>query len=241
MQHLKKLFFVFFAACAVLLATWQPAAQAADLTTPESAIAAYIDGVARQDFKAAIAVSSAGKMGEKFNFAAQVDRVGMLMPSATPLHADGPFFVEINRAKFTAQIAQQMQFLIYGLMASDDILNGTTVRMDSAAATALASSVRGERLVGLSLVKTGIPNPTMLASERYQADVAVMIRIFGADEATERLALLSFEGQTFVLGFSLLRYGEDWTVTSQSSRLAATTTSGVPGRMSPEGFEQMLR
>lgn len=241
MLRLSKLFFLFLAVSTLVLTSWQSAADAADLTTPEKAVSAYLDAVARQDFNAMIAVSSAGRMGEAYNFSTHVNRVGMFMPSAMPLPASGPFFVEINKAKFTAQIVQQVQFLIYGLMASDDILNGKPVRMESAAAAEFAGTVRAERLAGLSLVKTGIPNASMQASERYQANAAQMMKSFGADEATERLALLSFEGQSFALGFSLLRYGEDWTVSSQSSQLAGTTASGVPGRMSAEGFEDMLR
>lgn len=52
---------------------------------------------------------------------------------------------------------------------------------------------------------------------------------------------MSFDGLTFVVGFSLLRYGDDWTVVDQSSAIANLSLLGAPKRMTPEEFEKMLK
>ena len=51
--------------------------------------------------------------------------------------------------------------------------------------------------------------------------------------------LFSFEGQTYSLGFTLLRYGDDWLVSSQSSPIGGTSTIGTATPMSVEEYEDV--
>lgn len=187
-----------------------------------------------------IAATPAGKVSSGFDFVAFASRTGSLS-ALSSMPATNPFFIDINKAKFTNQISQQVQLLIYGLMTTDDFVNSSVIRMDAAGIADFANTVRAERLKDLSLVKVGIPVPEVLNSERHQAIMASIADSNGADEMTERVALLSFEGNHYAIGFSLLRYGDDWAVFSQTSRAAATNVLGAPGRMSPNGFEEMLR
>lgn len=82
--------------------------------------------------------------------------------------------------------------------------------MDGAGATDVTSVVRADRLSGLELVKVGIPSLEKLNSQNYQLNASRMAKTYGADASTERLALLPFEGLTFMVGFSLLKYGDEW-------------------------------
>jgi len=240
MQLLRLLLSFVLAACIGLLAAGPSLAADVDLTTPEGAIAAYIDGVTRQDLSAIIATSSADNMSKGFDFVAQVDRIRSLSPW-TPAPASDPFFIEINKAGFVAQIAGQVKFLTYGLMTDKEILTGRQVLMDAAGATDFASVIRADRLASLALVKVGIPKPSLLNSEVNQKNAAKLAHIYGADSSTDRVALLSFEGLHFMIGFSLLRYGENWTIMSQSSAFAGLSSMGVPKRVTPEEFEEMLK
>jgi hypothetical protein len=210
-----------------------------DLTTPEGAVAAYIDGVAQQDLDAIIAVTSVDKMTDGFDFVGYVDRLGAL---TTTMHAPAtsPFFRQINRADAVAQIARQVRFLTYGLMTTNEILEGKTVLMKAAEATDFATVVRADRLAGLLLVKVAIPMPELMNSERYQKNSVKMAKVHGADASTERLALLSFEGLYFATGFTLLRYGQTWTVMSQSSPISGMSALGTPVRVTPEEFDRGL-
>ncbi len=240
MQGSKLLLSIILAVWTNLLPAGVSLAGGADLRTPEGAVATYIDGVARQDFSATIAATSVSETSKGFNFVAQVGRVLTLSPF-TPAPASDPFFIEINKANFVAQIARQVQFLTYGLMTTKEILDGKTVPMDAAGAADFASAVRANRLSGLALVKVGIPKPKTLNSEIYQANAAKLAKIYGADGVTERVALVSFEGLQFMVGFTLLHYGDDWSIFRQSSDIASTNSLGAPKRVTPEAFEEMLR
>ncbi|MDR3487711.1 MAG: hypothetical protein P4M05_22775 [Bradyrhizobium sp.] len=241
MRRLGCLLPVFVAVWIGLLPTGPSFATDANLKTPEGAVAAYVDGVARQDFKAIVAVTPVDNMSKGFDFVFSVSRLGALSPTA-PVPSSHPLFVEINKATFMAQIGQQVRILTYGLMTTSKILDGKYDVMDADGAAEFARVVRADRLAGLSLVKVGIPDPAALNNERNQANATKLAKTYGADASTQRLALLSFEGLQFVVGFTLLRYGDDWTVMSQTSSVAAGTDSlGVPRRVTLEAFEEMLK
>lgn len=107
---------------------------AADQSTPEGAVAGYIEGIAEQDFDAVVATTSVEKMSEGFDFVAQVERLKTLTPR-TPLPASDPFFTAINEPGFEAEIASQVKFLVFGLMTASDILKLRPVPMDAAGAS----------------------------------------------------------------------------------------------------------
>ena len=218
---------------------WLSSARAADLATPETATSAYIDAIARQDFQAIIAVTAADNVSEHFDFVASSSRLQMLNPSYA-MPPTNPFFVEINRGKFIGRISQEVQLLIYGLMTTDSLSKNSATRLDAKEASNFVSAVHADRLKSLSLVKVGIPNPGLMGNKTHQANMALTARNNGADEMTERVALLSFENNQYAIGLTLLRYGKDWTVLSQASIAAAIKGLGDVKRVSAAEFEEIL-
>jgi hypothetical protein len=216
------------------------AVSAADLSTPEGAITAYIEGVAEQDFDAVLAATSVEKASEGYDLVAVVSRLRALIPGL-PAPSSSPFLVAINKADFTAQIARQLKFLTYGLMTKSEIIEGNTVQMEGEGATDFVSVVRADRLESLELVKVDIPQPSLLNSERYQVNAGKMAATYGADTSTERVALVSFEGLNFAIGFTLLRYGEEWLIFSQNSNIAELPPLGVPRPVTPDEYEKLLQ
>jgi hypothetical protein len=211
-----------------------------DLSTPESAISAYIDGIARHDFNAVLAATAADSMSKKLDFVNFVDRVKSFIVYM-PVPTSDPFFIEINKVGLESQTASSVKLFTYGLMTTSKVIEGKTALMDAAAAQDFMSVVRADRLVELKLVKVGIPKPTIMNNEINQKNFAKLAAVYGADALTERVARLSFEGLDFMVGFRLIRYGENWGVFAQFSDLAGTSPLGVPTRVTPEAFEEMLK
>lgn len=224
------------AVCAGLLAARPSFAY----TTPEDAVAAYIDGVTERDMEAVLASTAIDNMSKGYDFVSQVDRIES-MSILIPMPKDEELFNEINKLSFEARIAGQVKILIYGLMTTNEFIDGKIVKMDAAGASELATVFRADRLKNIKLVKVGIPSPAVLNSERYQVMAVQMSKIYGAETSTERVALISFEGLNFALGFSLVRYGDDWLVRSQDSPIGGFVATGLPKRMTPEEFENMLK
>jgi hypothetical protein len=218
----------------------QTSAATVDLSTPESAIAAYVAGIKQQDLGAILAATTVEGKSKGYDFVAFVDRVRMLHPQH-PAPASNPLFIEINKAGFVAQIANQIKFFTYGLMTTNDVVQGKGVEMVAAGATDFMSAVSASRLSGVELVKVGIPKPETMNKEVYQVTAAKLAKVYGADAATERVALISFEGLHFMIGFNLMRYGDAWGIDSQTSPLAGTNPLGAPTRTTPEEFEAVLK
>ncbi|CUX64875.1 hypothetical protein CFBP6626_24030 (plasmid) [Agrobacterium tumefaciens] len=216
------------------------AVSAADLSTPEGTVAAYIEGVAQQDFDAVLATTSVEKASQGYDLVAAVSRLRALT-SRMPAPSSSPFLVAINKADFTAQIASQLKFLTYGLMTKSELIEGKTVQMEGEGATDFVSVVRADRLESLELVKVDIPKPSLLNGERNQVNAVKMAATYGADMLTERVALVSFEGLNFAIGFTLLRYGEEWFVLYQNSNIAGLSPLGVPQPVTPDEYEKLLQ
>ncbi|OCJ67346.1 hypothetical protein A6U97_00945 [Agrobacterium tumefaciens] len=213
---------------------------AANFSTPEDAVTAYIEGVVQQDFDAILAATAAENMSAKFDFVASVDRLKALMP-LTPAPATSPLFVKINKSGFEARIASQVKFLIYGLMTTNPVVEGNSAQMEKAAADGFATTVSTDRLAGVKLVKVAIPNPALQNSENYQLNAKNAAKVYGADASAERVALISFEGLHFAVGFHLFRYGNAWGVSDQMSSLAGLGGLGTPKRVTPETFADLVK
>ena len=52
--------------------------------------------------------------------------------------------------------------------------------------------------------------------------------------------MLSFEDKDYLLGFTLLRYGDSWKVTYQTSNLAGTSALGTVEPTTPEEFAGLI-
>ena len=223
-----------------LLAAAPSAAAGTSLTTPEEAIAAYIGGVAEGDLGAVLAATAADEMSANFDFDAYIGRIRALSLGA-PAPTTGPFFVAINRAAFAAQFARQVQFLAYGLLTTGPILEGRTVPMDPSEAAQFESDLDAGKLAGLALKGVAVPNQTVMDSDRYRATAKKIAAVYGADDSTERVALIALGDRYYVIGFSLLRYGDQWRISAQNSPIAGTNILGVPTPISPDDFSKMVK
>ena len=76
--------------------------------------------------------------------------------------------------------------------------------------------------------------------DRYQRNSARLAEIYGADESTERVVLFSFRSSYYYVGFTLLRYGENWKISSQTSPMANVSALGVPEKTTKQEFESMI-
>jgi hypothetical protein len=75
---------------------------------------------------------------------------------------------------------------------------------------------------------------------KYMENAAKMAKIFGADESTERVVLVSLDQNYYYLGFTLLRYGGNWKISGRNSHLANTDALGTPQKTTAEDFENMI-
>lgn len=207
--------------------------------TPEEAISHFFEGLTDGDFTKILQASAVDEISENFEFELSVERLRSFAPFLSFAPANYPLYVEITRVEVTSRIANQVKLFSYSLLMGDDIALERTTPMDIEGARAIVSQVDPSRLTQLELIEIGLPSPTAMNSTRYQEHALRLAATYGADESTERVALFSFEQNDYVLGFSLLRYGDNWKISSLSSPLAGTTSLGAAEPITREEFTAM--
>ena len=208
-------------------------------TTPDGAVREYLAGVAAADAGRVLEASAIDEIAEGYRFSESVDRFQAFLPHLMLAPAEYPFYVEVNRAQRADEIMSQVLMLAYGLLSGESIDGSALAPVDKAWAEAFVAQVDPARLAGITVMDTRFPRSDLESSGRYLENSATLAATYGADELTERLALFYFEGQTYSLGFTLLRYGDSWLVSSQSSPIGGTNTLGTATPMSVEEYESI--
>ena len=208
--------------------------------TPEEAITAYLEGVAQGDFRKILQACAINEMSEKFKFDLYIDRLKAFVPSQAQSPANYPFYVELNKAQLSSQISTQVKFLVYGLLSTEEVSAGNTILMDVERANIFIKAVDPKRLAQMEVKKIDLPSKTLMSSAKYLEMASQTARMYGADESTERVALFSFEQNYYFVGFTLLRYGENWKISSQTSPMSNISSMGDPEKITVEGFEGMI-
>ena len=207
--------------------------------TPDEAVREYMAGVAAADAGRILDASAIDEMAEGHRFAESVDRLQAFMPHLMLAPAEYPFYVEVNRAQRADEVMSQVLMLAYGLLSGETIDGSPIVPVDRAWAEDFVARVDPARLAGIEVMDSRFPSPDLETSERYLETAAALASTYSADELTERLVLFDFDGQTYSLGFTLLRYEDDWLVSSQSSPIGGTSTLGTATPMSVEEYESL--
>jgi hypothetical protein len=209
------------------------------LATPEDAIRAYLAGVAAADVTRVLDASAVDQMSSGFQFDLQVDRLQAMQLTQSLAPATDPFYVGVNQAVQRSWLLGQVRNLAYSLLSTEAIDGNIIVPADTARAEAFAASVDPSRLSGLTVQDIRFPNAALEHDARYLANAATLAGIYGADEMTERLALVSLDGTSYTIGFTLLHYGDDWRVSSQSSALAGTSALGTAQPTTAQEYDRL--
>lgn len=217
----------------------QPDAAAPRLATPEESIAAYVAAIAANDLDAVFAVAAAEEVAAQADFVATAERLRVLMPIQSLAPSEYPLFVETNEAVLRQRIATSVVMLAYSLLAdvpTDALTRPTSLDDPTAQSRLFADSVDPSRLAGLEVLATADPANQLGSPERAREFSAAQARTLGADEVVERVALIGLDGESYLLGFSLGRFGDEWKVLAQNSALAGTPAIGTASPISAEEF-----
>ena len=209
------------------------------LPTPEDAVRQYIAGMAAGDVGMILDATAVDEMSAGFDFAAQVERVRAMMLTFGLAPTQYPFFADMDHTIAAAQILGQTKMLVYSLLSTETIDGNTIVPADKQRADAFVAQVDPARLAGLTVRDIRYSNPTYEHNPKNLETAARQAAMYGADELTERLALVELDGKLYEVGFTLLRYGEEWGIYSQVANLANTPILGtaVPTTLEEYDYE----
>ena len=205
--------------------------------TPEEAVTSYLEGVARGDVRKILQASAINEMGGNFKFAYYAERLGVMNPTYLA-PAEYPLYAEINKAQLSSQILNQVKSLAFSLL-SGELMEGTMIQADAERVSRFIKDVDPQGLSKLEIRKISLPNKPVMGDAKYMENAAKVAKGYGADESTERLALISFGQNYYYVGFTLLRYGAGWKIANQVSPLAGTSALGAAQQTTEEEFERL--
>lgn len=218
-----------------------PTIQVAVFKTPEDAINAYMQGVAQADTNKILQACAINEMSEKFRFDLYTERLKALLPSQSLAPANSPFFVQADKAQVTAQILNRVKILVYGLLSNEKVDDGSVIVItDTERINKFMNDIDPKKLASIKVEKISPPNKTLMSGASYQNNATQSALAYGADESTERVALFSFAQNYYYVGFTLLRYGDSWKISSPTSALANTNVLGAPVKTTVDKFESMI-
>lgn len=210
-------------------------------STPEDAVRRYLSGVAANDFEAVLEASAMDEAAEHFRFDAFIDERRAFFPAmdlAPPVH---PFYQDLNRLQLADAIRRQLLMLVYSILTSEPI-GPVPIRVDDLTWTrSFVDQIDPTRLARMDVSEIRFPDASVESDPRWLASVERQVRMLGADDLTQRLALLSLGDQLYDVGFTLVRYGDEWKVLEQRASLGDTDSLGAARPTTLEEFDTRTR
>jgi hypothetical protein len=222
-------------------ATESPSASAAashGAATPEAAVQQYLAAVAASNFDQVLSACAIQEMASGYRFDLAAERLNAFIFTSMWAPASYPFYAQVNADLQQGVIVRAVMYLSYSLLATEPLDPGSVITpVDDARAQQFISEVDPAQLYGLSVVDVRFPKASLEHDLKLQANYEANAKIYGADEQTERVALVSLGGTDYVVGFTLLRYGSSWFVAFPWSPLFGMTSTGIAGQMTRAEFE----
>lgn len=208
--------------------------------TPEEAILHYVEGIAENDAGKILEASAIDEMSEGFDFARYVTRLNAMELMQSPAPAEYAFYRELNKMQLSAGLLRQVRNFAYSLLSGEVIDGRPIIDVDEARIGRFIQNVDPARLAGITVEQISFPSARFQDDPRYLENMAKIAAIYGADEMTDRVALFTFDDDDYFMGFQLLRYGDGWKVSQQSTPLVNLSTLGTPAPITPEAFASMI-
>jgi hypothetical protein len=207
--------------------------------TPEAAIQHFLGGISHSDLATALQACAISDYASGFDFSGYAKRIGQIAFPTSLAPAGTEWWDDINTIDRLWAITRQIKFFCYSLLSSEKVISPLPKPSDERLAQFI-SETKPEHLTGIEVLRTSFPqkryenNEDLLALARQQA------QNYGASDSTERLVLFRFDGELWVAGFHLLRYGQNWLIDNLSSYLANTAANGMAKRISELDFDALI-
>jgi len=237
----KRILFVMVCLCLITAGVAAAQDQPITFKAPEDAVTYYLQALIQGDLEKMLHACALDEMSTHFKFDAEIDRLKAFAPVQSMAPADYPMFAQINKAQITSQLLSQVKIFTYSLLSSQDFSMGNIfTKYDAAKAATFAAGVDPKQLAEIVVKKIATPNEKLMKNDKMVATMTANAQIYGADEATERMALIAFKGKFYIAGFTLLRYGDSWKIQSAYSVFAGTTPVGAASKTTEAEFEKVI-
>lgn len=193
--------------------------------TPEEAIEFSTEKIADGDAAAALTAWAGDAQAENLDLVGTLERFRALTPADTSsVPSDDEFFVDLAKTTRAGTAADQYRRMAFSLLLPE-VRYDTTTRLDGGDLTAqdVADGLDSERLSSLKAQQVDL----VVGPEQYDETLAQAAALVGADERREYVVLYEWDGDTYLGGVGVLRYGDDWQIDTLAASLANTPNGAL--------------
>ena len=197
---------------------------------PEDVMAAFAGFIGEGDFGAAVELFDAREQAKRFDFSAAAKRIKAMIPTSMQ-PAEYPGFITLNIIREQNKAALQISGFVYSFLLPDEFsdymkLRPQNLQDDLEMPDRFVEAANPAALKGLRLVTLVYVNPEMQDSEKYRDIVRRGSAIYGYDDKREYVAIYELNGERYVGGASVHKYGDNWYIGTLQSPLAGTDHTG---------------
>lgn len=195
------------------------------LATPEEAIEFSTAKIAEGDAAAALSAWAGDAQAENLDLVGSLERVQVVSPGdASSLPSGDELFVGLGQTVRAGAAADQYRRMAFSLLLPEVSTDSTTVLGDGdVTAQDVADGLDSERLAGLQAQRIDLVE----GPAQYEEMLQEMATLVGADERREYVVLYEWDGETYLGGVSVLRYGDDWQIETLGSTMAGTANGAL--------------
>lgn len=193
--------------------------------TPEKAIAYFMKSLINNKVKNAFKACAINDYSENYNFSAFSRQLNSISYLESMAPSEYELYVELNKIQCLARIGKQIKLFYYSILSGESDLLDPKNNPINEQIEKFIQAVDPKRLSVLEVIS--IDKPSLVDDERYKKNASAASRCFGANDATERVALLKFNNDFYILGFHLFKFGSSWKIASLCSPIANTPMYGA--------------
>lgn len=208
--------------------------------TPDEAINAFIEAIARNDFDGAMALCVAEPMAKAYNWQRMVTDIKAYLPTNYEMPAPGDYEVyqPINTVIAKGRFAASMYVFITSFFSEDGLDGKPFTGVEDEWIASYVKSINPAQLASLHVVK-------ILDIQRHDEEAVIemfqkqAIR-FSAEEQVEKIAVYQLGDAYYMGSFNLLRYGDSWYIHHLNSTFSGINTYGAVYPLPDMPIEELL-
>lgn len=203
--------------------------------TPEKAIEYFVSGIAENDLDKALSASAVNEAGAGFDFTQNAKRTDTIFPMNMNAPADYDFFAQVNSASMAGSLAAQVKGFCYGFFYEDELNQPAEVESEDAIGDFI-KAVDPAALKELQVKRIDAPYPDAMEKDEVKDALAATAAVYGAQEATERIALFDLDGKLYWGGFTLLQYNGNWKICTLQSMVVNQAATGAVEKTTEDAY-----
>ncbi|RPJ75412.1 MAG: hypothetical protein EHM20_08975 [Alphaproteobacteria bacterium] len=225
---MKKLFFPIIVLFSFIQLT---TACAQDRSNPENVIKSYFSETKKQNLSGLISFFAIDKYINNFNFKHYSQELGIITPTSQLLPEQYSIYQELNKYFRSSQVTNQVRVYLLTIISNNDDIHLPITVNNGSTIDSFIQNINPQILSSLKLLY--IRNPTKKLDPVGINEIFIkQARRIGAEDSSERVALIQIENTTFMVPFRFIKYNNEWYIESLISNFAGEFT----GEMSESTF-----